>query len=168
MTSKKEDGLFEIQFASEPLKLVSASKQGNADWNAENSLFVTFSFIVAFEHEIINILLPVLSIFSFFFYEHNLINQGFVYMDFIKYQMGLRRSMHVFAKKVREKSRMCHYHKPQPFPDPKRKRKPTNPNRHKSNERTKSTKISSLFPKRGNRNAKRIEKEKNKMTQGKT
>ena len=51
-------------------------------------------------------------------------------------------------KKVREKSRECHNHKPQPFPDPKRKRKPTNPNKHKSNKRTKSTKISSLFPKR--------------------
>ena len=51
---------------------------------------------------------------------------------------------------VREKSRVCHNHKPQPFPDPKRKRKPTNPNKHKSNKRTKSTKISSLFPKRGN------------------
>ena len=36
----------------------------------------------------------------------------------------------------------------QPSPDPKRKRKPTNPNKHKSNKRTKSTKISSLFPKR--------------------
>ena len=32
----------------------------------------------------------------------------------------------------------------------------------------KSTKISSLFPKRGNRNAKRTEKYKNKITQGKT
>ena len=60
-------------------------------------------------------------------------------------------------KKVREKSRECHNHKPQPFPDPKRKRKPTNPNKHKSNKRTKSTKISSLFPKRGNRDAKRTE-----------
>ena len=30
-------------------------------------------------------------------------------------------------KKVREKSRECHNHKPQPLPDPKRKRKPTNP-----------------------------------------
>ena len=30
-----------------------------------------------------------------------------------------------------------------------------------------STKISSLFPKRGNRNAKRTEKHENKMTQGK-
>ena len=71
-------------------------------------------------------------------------------------------------KKVREKSRECHNHKPQPFPDPKRKRKPTNPNKHKPNKRTKSTKISSLFPKRGNRNTKRTEKHKNKMTHGKT
>ena len=72
------------------------------------------------------------------------------------------------AKKVREKSRECHNHKPQPFPDLKRKRKPTNLNKHKPNKRTKSTKISSLFPKRGNRNTKRTEKHKNKMTHGKT
>ena len=39
---------------------------------------------------------------------------------------------------------------------------------HKSNKRTKSTKISSLLPKRGNSNAKRTEKHNNKMTQGKT
>ena len=71
-------------------------------------------------------------------------------------------------KKVREKSRECHNHKPQPPPDPKRKRKPTNPNKHKSNKRTKSTKISSLIPKRGNRNTERTEKHKNKMTHGKT
>ena len=71
-------------------------------------------------------------------------------------------------KKVREKFRECHNHKQQPFPDTKRKRKPTNPNKRKSNKRTKSTKISSLFPKRGNRNAKRTEKHKNNMTQGKT
>ena len=71
-------------------------------------------------------------------------------------------------KKVRKKSRECHNHKPQPFPDPKRKRKPTNLNKHKPNKRTKSTKISSLFPKRGNRNTKRTEKHKNKMTHGKT
>ena len=36
------------------------------------------------------------------------------------------------------------------------------------NKRTKSTKISSLFPKRGNRDAKRIAKHKNNMTHGKT
>ena len=71
-------------------------------------------------------------------------------------------------KKVREKSRECHNHKPQPFPDPKRKRKPTNPNKHKPNKRTKSTKITSLFPKRGNHNTKRTEKHKNKMTHGTT
>ena len=35
-----------------------------------------------------------------------------------------------------------------------RKKKQTKPNKRKSNKRTKSTKISSLFPKRGNRNAK--------------
>ena len=79
--------------------------------------------------------------------------------------------IYIFAmtltKKVREKSRECHNHKPQPFPDPKRKRKPTNLNKHKPNKRTKSTKISSLFPKRGNRNTKRTEKHK-KMTHGKT
>ena len=46
-------------------------------------------------------------------------------------------------------------------------KKPTNPNKHKPNKRTKSTKISSLFPKRGNRNTKRTEKHKNK-THGKT
>ena len=47
-----------------------------------------------------------------------------------------------YPKKVREKSRECHNHKPQPFPDPKRKTKPTNLNKHKPNKRTKSTKIS--------------------------
>ena len=71
-------------------------------------------------------------------------------------------------KKVREKSRECHNHKPQPFPDTKRKRKQTKPNKHKSNKRTKSTKISSLFPKRGNRNAQKTEKHTNKITPGKT
>ena len=74
----------------------------------------------------------------------------------------------ISEKKVREKSRECHNHKTQPFPDPKRKKKPTNPNKHKSNKCTKSTKISSLFPKQGNCNTKRTEKHKNKMTHGKT
>ena len=68
-------------------------------------------------------------------------------------------------KKVREKSRECHNHKPQPILDTKRKRKQTKPNKCKLDKRTKS---SSLFPKRGDRNAKRIEKYNNKITQGKT
>ena len=74
----------------------------------------------------------------------------------------------IITIKVREKSRECHNHTQQPFPDPKRKRKPTNLNKHNPNKRTKSTNISSLFPKRGNRNTKRTEKHKNKMTHGKT
>ena len=68
----------------------------------------------------------------------------------------------VRTKKVREKSRKCHNHKPQPFPDTKRKRKQTKPNKRKPNKRTKSTKISYLFPKRGNRNAKRTENTRSK------
>ena len=83
------------------------------------------------------------------------------------YACSLTQNVHVVKQKVREKSRECQNHKPQPFPDPKRKRKPTNPNKQKSNKRTKSTKINSLFPKRDNRNTKRTEKHKKKMTQGK-
>ena len=77
-------------------------------------------------------------------------------------------SADVNDRKGKEKSGECHNHKPQPIPDTKRKRKQTKPNKRKSNKRTKSTKISSLFPKRGNHNAKRTEKYKNKVTQGKT
>ena len=85
-------------------------------------------------------------------------------------QKGKRKVQGVpqLQKKVREKPRECHNHKPKPFPDPKRKRKLTNLNKHKPNKRTKSTKISSLFPKRGNRNTKRTEKHKNTMTHRKT
>ena len=52
---------------------------------------------------------------------------------------GLRGSKLYRHKKVREKPRECHNHKPQPFLDPKRKRKPINPNKYKSSKRTKST-----------------------------
>ena len=66
-------------------------------------------------------------------------------------------------KKVREKSRECNKHKPHPFPYTKRKRKQTKPNKRKSNKRTKGTKISSLFPKRGNCNAKRTDITKTRL-----
>ena len=56
-------------------------------------------------------------------------------------------------QKVREKSNGCHNYKQQPIPDTKKKRKQTEPNKRKSNKRTKSTTIGSLLPKRGNRNA---------------
>ena len=55
------------------------------------------------------------------------------------FSLGSKRT-----RKVREKSRECHNHKPQPFPDTERKRKPTNQSKHKLNKRTKKTKINSL------------------------
>ena len=63
---EKVEGIFEIQFAYKLSKLVSGSKPGYTPWNAENSLYVTFGFRVAYAHEKTNILLSVLRIFSFF------------------------------------------------------------------------------------------------------
>ena len=54
-------------------------------------------------------------------------------------KFGSKGFVTAVKNKLREKSRECHNYKPQPFPDTKRKRKPTNPNKHKSNKRTKST-----------------------------
>ena len=54
------------------------------------------------------------------------------------------------------------------LPRPVEEEETDNLYKHKPNKRTKSTKISSLFPKQGNRNTKRTEKHKNKMTHGKT
>ena len=76
----------------------------------------------------------------------------------MQYIRGMPNAIHLIRNKmVREKSRECHNHKPQPFPDTKRKRKQTKQNMPKSNKRTKSTKINSLFPKSGNCDAKRAE-----------
>ena len=81
------------------------------------------------------------------------------YFQFLEAKFSIYLNRHVFVmiriKNVREKSRECHNYLPQPFPDSKRKRKQTNPNMRKSDKRKKSAKISFLFPKRGNRNAKR-------------
>ena len=67
-------------------------------------------------------------------------------------------------KQVREKSRECHNHKPL-----HQEEEETDKSKQAQiKKRTKSTKISSLFPKQCNRNAKRTEKHKNKLTQGKT
>ena len=54
--------------------------------------------MLAYVHEKMNILLSVLSIFVFLFYECNQNTQCFVYLEFVKYQLGLHRSMQVFAK----------------------------------------------------------------------
>ena len=66
------------------------------------------------------------------------------------------------SKKLREKSRVCHIHKPRPFQDTKRKWKQTKPNKRKSNKRKKSTKISSLFPQRDKRMLKRLKNTRTK------
>ena len=55
------------------------------------------------------------------------------------------KNISIHSKRVREKSRECHNHKPQPFLDTKWKRKKTKPYKRKSNKRTKSTKISAIF-----------------------
>ena len=54
------------------------------------------------------------------------------------------------------------------FPRPQEEKETHKSKQHKPDKRTKSTKISSLFPKRGNRSTRRTEKHKNKMTHGKT
>ena len=101
----------------------------------------------------------------------NVLGRAIVILNFVRrlrilsQTQFLGRKYNVSLKIVREKSRECHNYKPQPFPDTKRKRKQTKPNKRKSNKRTKGTKISFLFPKRGNCNAKRTEKHKNKITQ---
>ena len=46
----------------------------------------------------INILVSVLNIIFFLFNDVYLNTQEFVYLDFVKYQLGLGRNMPVFAK----------------------------------------------------------------------
>ena len=72
------------------------------------------------------------------------------------------------SKKVREKVQGVPQSQTAALPRPQEEEETDNLNKHKPNKRTKSTKISSLFPKRGNRNTKRTEKHKNKVTHGKT
>ena len=63
------------------------------------------------------------------------------------------------VKKLIEKSRIFHNHKPQPTPDTKKKRKMTKTNTYKTNKQMqRSTQTSSLFSKRGDHNAKRNER----------
>ena len=92
------EGKVEIQCAYEILKLVSGSKPGYAPLNAENHLSVTFCYIVGYAYEKINILVSVLNIVFFLFYDVNLNTQDFVYLEFVKYQSGLRINVPAFAK----------------------------------------------------------------------
>ena len=70
--------------------------------NAENIRGVTNDVTCAYAHEKMNILLSVWSIFFllllFSFYYLNLNTQGFVYLEFVKYQLVLQRNVQVFAK----------------------------------------------------------------------
>ena len=70
----------------------------------------------AYAHEKINILVSVLSIVCFFIYDFNQITQGFVYLKFVKYQLGRHRNaemqcMHVCYTVVlyTDMSKLCFY-----------------------------------------------------------
>ena len=52
----------------------------------------------AYMHGKMNILLSVLSIFLSLVYDCNLNTQRFVYLEFVKYQLGFHRNVQVFAK----------------------------------------------------------------------
>ena len=83
-------------------------------------------------------------------------------------KQGYPKFVSTKTKKLIEKSTECHS-QPQPTPDTKRKRKRTKINACKINKQMHEKYIDqlSLFPKRGDRNAKRTEKRENKV-QGKT
>ena len=62
--------------------------------------------------------------------------QGNVHSEILLDSSRLNNSiMFSFVKKVREKSRECHNHKPQPFPDTKRKRQQTKTSANRTNVR---------------------------------
>ena len=65
--------------------------------NAEHNPGVTNDVMFAYMHTKINILLSILSIFFLFFIIFVLDTQGFVYLEFVKYKLGLHRNMQVFA-----------------------------------------------------------------------
>ena len=75
---------------------MSDRKTGYSPLNAENNWGVT-NDVCAYAHKK-NILLSVFSIFFFPFYDFNLNTQGFVYSEFVKYQLGLHRNVQVFTK----------------------------------------------------------------------
>ena len=91
--------LFDIQFTCNILNLVAGSKQGCAPLNAENSFSVFLCFIVAYAVEKMNILVSVLNLIVFLFYDINLNAYDFVYLEFVTYKLGLWRSMQVLAKR---------------------------------------------------------------------
>ena len=66
--------------------------------NAENNRGVTNDVMFAFVHTKINLMLSVLSFVFFLVYDLDLNTQGFVNLEFVKYQLGLHRNVQFFAK----------------------------------------------------------------------
>ena len=76
---------------------MSGRKTGYSPLNVENNWSIPNDVMFAYEHEKINILLSVLSIFLSF-YDFNLKIQGFVYLVLVKNQLGFHRNVQVFSK----------------------------------------------------------------------
>ena len=72
---------------------MSDRKTGYSPLNAENNRDVANDVMFAHEHTKINIQLSVLSILFSLFYCFSLNTQGFVYLEFVKYQLGLHRNV---------------------------------------------------------------------------
>ena len=55
--------------------------------------------MLSYAHEKINILFSVLSIFFFLsVFDFNLNTQGFVHLDFVKYQLGTSIDIHIYMR----------------------------------------------------------------------
>ena len=74
---------------------MSDRKTGYSPLNAKNNQGVTNDVMFVYAHEKINILLSVFNIvpFVFFLFDVYLNTQGFVYLEFVKYQLGLHRNV---------------------------------------------------------------------------
>ena len=84
-----------MQFACEFYKLISDRKTVYSPLNAANR-GVTNVVMFAYVHKNLYILLSVLNMF-FFFYDVNMNTQGFVYLEFVRYQLCLHRNVQAFA-----------------------------------------------------------------------
>ena len=88
-----------IKFACDILKLNSGCKlNANNLLNEKKKRSNSTSLLATYAHKKIYILLSILNIVFFLFYDINLHRQNFVYLEFVKYQLSRRRSMQVFAK----------------------------------------------------------------------
>ena len=79
------DGVTDIQFPFKRLKFVAGSEPRYAHLNAENSLSVTFCFIVAYAFEIIKILVSFEHYFTLLLYDIYLNMHDFIYLEFVNW-----------------------------------------------------------------------------------